>query len=85
MSEYVNDIYAYLYHMERVYAIEKNHLGGQRDVHPKMRSILMDWINEVHLQYSFVQETFHMAVSVIDRYLQVNIELKPAQSSLEEF
>lgn len=69
----MNDIYSYLYHLETVYAIEKNHLEGQRDVLPKMRAVLMDWINEVHLQYHFVQETFHMAVSIIDRYLQVNI------------
>lgn len=71
VSEYVNDIYAYLYHLERVYAIEKDHLAEQRDVLPKMRSVLIDWINEVHQQYRFVQETFHMAVSIIDRYLQV--------------
>lgn len=67
----MNDIYSYLYHLETVYAIEKNHLDDQRDVLPKMRAVLMDWINEVHLQYHFVQETFHMAVSIIDRYLQV--------------
>lgn len=73
MSEYVNDIYAYLYDLEIQYAIGKNHLDGQRDVFPKMRAVLMDWINEVHLQYHFVQETFHMAVSIIDRYLRVNI------------
>lgn len=73
VSEYVNDIYAYLYHLESVYAIGKNHLDGQRDVHPKMRAVLIDWINEVHYQYHFMQETFHMTVSIIDRYLQVNI------------
>lgn len=72
VSEYVNDIYAYLYHLEEKYAIRKNHLDGQRDVFPKMRAVLIDWINEVHLQYRFAQETFHMAVSIIDRYLQVS-------------
>lgn len=71
VSDYVNDIYSYLYHLETVYAIRSNHLEGQRDVFPKMRSVLIDWINEVHLQYRFAQETFHMAVSIIDRFLQV--------------
>lgn len=73
MSEYVNDIFAYLYHLEEKYAIREDHLSGQRDVFPKMRSVLIDWINEVHLQYRFAQETFHMAVSIIDRYLQVGL------------
>lgn len=71
MSEYVNDIYSYLYHLERVYAIKESHLEGQRDVSSKMRAVLVDWINEVHFQYRFAQETFHMAISIIDRYLQV--------------
>lgn len=72
VSEYVNDIFVYLNHLEVKYAIRKSHLDGQRDVFPKMRAVLIDWINEVHLQYRFAQETFHMAVSIIDRYLQVN-------------
>lgn len=73
MSEYVNEIFDYLFALEERYAIRVNHLEGQREVYPKMRSVLIDWINEVHLQYRFTQETFHMAVSLIDRYLQVSI------------
>lgn len=57
--------------MERKYAIRKNHLEGQVEVHPRMRTVLLDWISEVHTQYHFAQETFHLAVSLIDRYLQV--------------
>lgn len=71
VSEYVNDIYSYLFDVERKYAIHKNHLDGQREVIPRMRTVLVDWINEVHLEYHLVQETFHMAVALIDRYLQV--------------
>lgn len=71
VCEYVNDIYAYKFDMERKYAIRKNHLEGQMEVHPRMRTVLLDWISEVHTQYHFAQETFHLAVSLIDRYLQV--------------
>jgi hypothetical protein len=71
VAEYVNSIFDYLNELELKYAIRENHLDGQRDVFPKMRAVLIDWINEVHLQYRFAQETFHMAVSLIDRYLQV--------------
>lgn len=80
VSEYVNDIYAYLLHLETIHTIGKNHLEGQREVFPKMRAVLIDWINEVHLQYHFVQETFHMAVSIIDRYLQVNDNVIAAET-----
>lgn len=74
VCEYVNDIYAYLFEMERKYAIKKGHLDGQTEIHPRMRTVLLDWISEVHTQYHFAQETFHITVSTIDRYLQVSYQ-----------
>lgn len=71
LPDYVNDIYNYLYEMERQFPINDNHLKNQKEVTPKMRAVLIDWINEVHYQFHLVLETFHMAVSIIDRYLQV--------------
>lgn len=70
ISEYANDIYAYLMRLENMYAIRSNFLEHQMDVTPKMRSVLLDWINEVHHQFNLEVETFHMTVSMIDRYLQ---------------
>lgn len=61
-----------MFEMERKYAIRKNHLDAQQEVYPRMRTVLLDWISEVHTQYHFAQETFHIAVSTIDRYLQVS-------------
>lgn len=58
--------------MERNYAIRKGHLDGQIEIHPRMRTVLLDWISEVHTQYHFAQETFHITVATIDRYLQVS-------------
>lgn len=71
VSEYVNDIYDYLYQLEEEQPINKDHLANQQDVSYKMRAVLIDWINEVHLQFHLAPETFHMAVGIIDRYLQV--------------
>lgn len=72
LSEYVNDIYAYLFKLEKTFMIRENFLASQMDVTPKMRSVLLDWINEVHNQFSLEVETYHMTVSMIDRYLQSN-------------
>nr|XP_016944282.1 G2/mitotic-specific cyclin-B-like [Drosophila suzukii] len=71
VSEYVNDIYDYLYQVELQQPIRKDHLEGQKEVSHKMRAVLIDWINEVHLQLHLAPETFQLAVAVIDRYLQV--------------
>jgi Cyclin, N-terminal domain len=70
VSEYVNDIYAYLMKVETAFPIRTNFLDTQMDVTPKMRTVLLDWINEVHHQFNLENETFHMAVSMLDRYLQ---------------
>lgn len=69
-ADYVHDIYKYLYLLERVFPIRENFLQSQNDVTPKMRSVLLDWINEVHHQFSLETETYYMAVAMIDRYLQ---------------
>lgn len=70
LSDYVNDIYAYLMRLEDKFPIRPNFLEHQMDVTPKMRSVLLDWLNEVHCQFNLENETYHMAVSMIDRYLQ---------------
>lgn len=72
-SEYVNDIYQYMFELEDSHWIYDDHLKFQKEVTPKMRGVLMDWLNEVHMQFSMVQETFYMTVAIVDRYLQVNI------------
>lgn len=69
VCEYVNDIYQYLLTLEIYMPIEVDFLANQVDVTPKMRSVLLDWINEVHNQFSLEIETYHMTVSMIDRYL----------------
>lgn len=70
LAEYVNDIYAYLFTLEKSFPIRESFLENQMDVTPKMRTVLLDWVNEVHNQFSLELETYHMTVSMIDRYLQ---------------
>uniref|UniRef100_A0A336L1A0 CSON002746 protein n=1 Tax=Culicoides sonorensis TaxID=179676 RepID=A0A336L1A0_CULSO len=82
VSEYANDIYNYLFELERAFPIKHHHLEGQIEVTPKMRQILIDWINEVHLQFKLEIETFHMAVSIIDRYLQATPKTKRRELQL---
>lgn len=71
VAEYVNDIYSYLHGLEVIFPIKEDFLEGQKNVTQKMRAVLIDWINEVHMQFHLIPETFQMTVSIIDRYLQV--------------
>ena len=44
----------------------------QKEINDKMRSILIDWIIDVHFKFGFTDETLFMTVSIIDRYLSIN-------------
>ncbi|XP_076227534.1 G2/mitotic-specific cyclin-B [Nomia melanderi] len=69
VSIYSNDIYEYLRTLEKQFPISKGYLTGQ-EVTPKMRSILIDWLVEVHQQFHLMQETLYLTVAIIDRFLQ---------------
>ncbi|XP_034948960.1 uncharacterized protein [Chelonus insularis] len=66
---YSNDIYRYLMELEAKYPIKKGYLTGQ-EVTYKMRSVLIDWLVEVHQQFRLLQETLYLTVAIIDRFLQ---------------
>ena len=42
----------------------------QTDINAKMRSILFDWLVEVHMKFKLVPETLFMTCGLIDRYLE---------------
>ncbi|EFN62000.1 G2/mitotic-specific cyclin-B [Camponotus floridanus] len=69
VSIYTNDIHEYLRTLERQTPITKGFLSGQ-EVTPKMRSVLVDWLIEVHQQFRLMQETLYLTVAIIDRFLQ---------------
>lgn len=42
----------------------------QKDLNPKMRAILIDWLVLVHRKFKFNPETLFLAIEIIDRFLQ---------------
>ena len=47
------------------------YLTRQKEINEKMRSILVDWLIDVHFKFGFTDETLFMTISIIDRYLSV--------------
>jgi hypothetical protein len=50
-----------------------NYFSVQPDVTVHMRSILLNWLVEVHLKYKLLPQTLFVAITIIDRYLEKNI------------
>jgi cyclin B len=69
VEEYVTDILNRLFLEEAACLPRKDYMDTLADLTPKMRTILIDWLVEVHMKYKLRPETLHLAVNLIDRYL----------------
>ena len=74
-KEYINIIYYNLLkEEERGIKPMKDYtyMSRQKEINNKMRSILVDWIIDVHFKFGFTDETLFMTISIIDRYLSIS-------------
>lgn len=46
------------------------YMNHQPEINDKMRSILVDWLIEVHLKFKLLPETLFITVNIIDRFLE---------------
>lgn len=70
LDYYVDDIYKNLLASEHFFVARYGYMKGQNDISEKMRSILIDWLSEVHHKFKLAPETFFLTVNIIDRYLE---------------
>ena len=74
-KDYLNVIYYNLLIEEkensRYFKAEYNYMNNQKEINEQMRSILIDWIIDVHGKFGFCDETLYMTVSIIDRYSSI--------------
>ena len=70
-KDYLNTIYYNLLVEEGHDITSKpvhTYMKKQKEINDQMRSILVDWIIDVHHKFGFTDETLFMTVSIIDRY-----------------
>jgi len=70
VSYYAKDIYSYLRLLEKSYAVKARYMEGYL-IRPTMRTILVDWLVDVHGRFKMLQETLYLSISVMDAFLQV--------------
>ena len=74
-KDYLNIIYYNLLIEEKenrkYFKAEYNYMNNQTEINDQMRSILIDWIIDVHGKFGFCDETLYMTVSIIDRYSSI--------------
>lgn len=71
VTEYVEDLYVFLREREIATQVDRRYMASQKNVNERMRSILIDWLVEVHLKFKLVPDTLYLTVYLIDKYLEV--------------
>ena len=78
-NEYLDEIYINLLLDEKKFKnkINPEYFSFQKSINYKMRSILVDWIIEIHFYFKFLKKTLFQTVYIIDAYLsKKNIDKK---------
>nr|CAD1817288.1 unnamed protein product [Ananas comosus var. bracteatus] len=73
--DYVEDIYIFYKHAENSNR-PRDYIHWQAEISMKMRSILADWIIEVHHRFELMPETLYLTFCIIDRYLSIETVTK---------
>ena len=76
VDEYIDDIFQHLKEIEFNITTNPLYMKSQTDINEKMRSILIDWMVEVHLKFKLVPETLFLTVNLIDRYLNKKVIMR---------
>lgn len=69
-TTYVGDMYIHFREKETITSVRPEYMENQKHINARMRSILVDWLVEVHLKFKLVPETLYLTVNLIDRYLE---------------
>ena len=73
-KDYLNIIYYNLLQEENRELNPKpvhTYMKNQKEINDQMRSILVDWIIDVHHKFGFTDETLFMTILIIDRYCSI--------------
>ncbi|KAL0418416.1 UNVERIFIED_CONTAM: G2/mitotic-specific cyclin S13-6 [Sesamum radiatum] len=69
-AEYVEDMYNF-YKLTEEDGRVQGYMDSQPEINSKMRSILVDWLIEVHKKFELVPESLYLTINIVDRFLSV--------------
>ncbi|KAJ3197502.1 G2/mitotic-specific cyclin [Irineochytrium annulatum] len=73
VSEYVNEIFSYLKELEVATLANPDYMSAQTNLQWPMRTVLVDWLIDLHSKFRLLPETLYMAVNLIDRFLSLRV------------
>ncbi|RAH67642.1 cyclin family protein [Aspergillus aculeatinus CBS 121060] len=73
VAEYSEEIFEYMREQEIKLLPNAHYMDNQAEIQWSMRSVLMDWLVQVHHRFSLLPETLFLCVNYIDRFLSCKI------------
>ncbi|KAJ8131133.1 hypothetical protein O1611_g2494 [Lasiodiplodia mahajangana] len=73
VAEYGDDIFSYMKEQEMNLLPNPHYMDNQGEIQWSMRSVLMDWVVQVHTRFGLLPETLFLTVNYIDRFLSHKI------------
>jgi len=72
MTDYIHDIMTSLKEQESredISLADNDFMKFQDDINANMRTVLVDWLVEVHRKFKLVPATYFLAINILDRFL----------------
>ena len=73
VAEYGDEIFEYMKQLEVKMLPNAHYMENQHEIQWSMRSVLMDWLVQVHLRFNLLPETLYLTVNYIDRFLSCKV------------
>ncbi|KIV87454.1 hypothetical protein PV11_02998 [Exophiala sideris] len=73
VAEYGEEIFDYMKNLEMKMLPNAHYMENQHEIQWSMRSVLMDWLVQVHLRFNLLPETLFLTVNYIDRFLSCKV------------
>ena len=73
VAEYGEEIFEYMKELEIKMLPNAHYMENQHEIQWSMRSVLMDWLVQVHHRFNLLPETLFLTVNYIDRFLSCKV------------
>ncbi|KAJ9613470.1 B-type cyclin [Cladophialophora chaetospira] len=73
VAEYGEEIFDYMKQLEVKMLPNAHYMDNQHEIQWSMRSVLMDWLVQVHHRFNLLPETLFLTVNYIDRFLSCKV------------
>lgn len=73
VAEYGEEIFEYMHELEERLTPNADYMDHQSEIQWSMRSVLIDWLVQVHNRFTLLPETLFLSVNYVDRFLSCKV------------